>query len=414
MTRPIFVVDAFASGPFRGNPAAVVLLEPDDVPTIRWMQSVAAEMKHSETAYVTPRPDGEFDLRWFTPEVEVDLCGHATLASGHVLWEAGRLAPDAGATFHTRGGVLRATRPHDGAVQLDFPTAPPDPCDAPVGLLAAIGIEKAETLSTTGQFFMLVVPDAATVRDCAPDFVVLGALRDVARRVRDRARRRRRARHRVALRAARRHRRGPGHGLDALRARAVLVRAPGPDRAVRRAGLRARRLGALPGRGRPHAAHRQRDHRPARLARRTHRGLTAEPARATPARVPGELRGEAVAERHVRLPPEHLARVVDRAPPLRNESPAIFGPGSIATGGAREVADQRSLSVISAPPARFTYVPGDASASAAARFPATMSLTNVNSRIWVPSPYAGTACRRSRRGTTGGSTCRAAAVVRTR
>jgi PhzF family phenazine biosynthesis protein len=179
MTRPIFVVDAFASGPFRGNPAAVVLLEADDHPSVEWMQSVAAEMKHSETAYVTPRPDGDFDLRWFTPEVEVDLCGHATLASGHVLWEAGRLGPDAAAVFHTRGGVLRATRPHDGAVQLDFPTAPPDACDAPAGLLAALGIEKAESLCTTGQFFMFVVADAATVRDLTPDFAAMGALTDV-------------------------------------------------------------------------------------------------------------------------------------------------------------------------------------------------------------------------------------------
>jgi PhzF family phenazine biosynthesis protein len=179
VTRPIFVVDAFASGPFRGNPAAVVLLEPGDAPGAGWMQSVAAEMKHSETAYVLPRPDGELDLRWFTPEVEVDLCGHATLASAHVLWEADRLAPDAVASFHTRGGNLRATRPAEGAVQLDFPSAPPDACDAPAGLLDALGITKAESLCTTGQFFMLVVSDAAIVRATAPDFAALRALPDV-------------------------------------------------------------------------------------------------------------------------------------------------------------------------------------------------------------------------------------------
>lgn len=179
MSRPIFVVDAFASGPFRGNPAAVVLLEAGDAAGVAWMQSVAAEMKHSETAFVQPRADAGFDLRWFTPEVEVDLCGHATLAGAHVLWEAGRLAPDALASFHTRSGELRATRPHDGAVQLDFPTAPPEPCDAPAGLLDALGIAKAESLRTTGQFFMLVVADAATVRDLMPDFGALGALGDV-------------------------------------------------------------------------------------------------------------------------------------------------------------------------------------------------------------------------------------------
>ena len=179
MTRPIFVVDAFAHGPFRGNQAAVVPLEPDDDPAAEWMQTVGAEMNLSETAFVRPRPDGAFDLRWFTPEVEVDLCGHATLASAHILFETNRLAGNAPALFHTRGGVLRATREPDGAVQLDFPTAPPEPCDAPAGLLDALGIAKAESLKTTGQFFMLVVPDAAIVRELAPDFRALGALPDV-------------------------------------------------------------------------------------------------------------------------------------------------------------------------------------------------------------------------------------------
>jgi PhzF family phenazine biosynthesis protein len=177
--RPIFVVDAFSEGPFRGNQAAVVPLEPDDHPTEQWMQTVAAEMQHSETAYVRPRAEGGFDLRWFTPAVEVDLCGHATLASAHILFETARLAADATAVFHTRGGELRATRESDGAVQLEFPTAPPDPCDAPAGLLDALGIAKAESLCTTGQFFMLVVPDAAIVRELAPDFRALRALPDV-------------------------------------------------------------------------------------------------------------------------------------------------------------------------------------------------------------------------------------------
>ena len=179
LARPIYVVDAFADGPFRGNPAAVVPLEPGDEPGAEWMQTVAAEMKHSETAYVQPRAAGGFDLRWFTPEVEVDLCGHATLASAHVLYETSRLHFDTEAVFHTRGGELRATRQLDGAVQLDFPATPPEPCDAPAGLLDALGIAKAESLCTTGAFFMLVVPDAATVRDLAPDFHALRELTDV-------------------------------------------------------------------------------------------------------------------------------------------------------------------------------------------------------------------------------------------
>jgi PhzF family phenazine biosynthesis protein len=179
VNRQFFVVDAFAEGPYRGNPAGVVPLEPGDLPDAAWMQLTAAEMRHSETAYLEPRADGSYGLRWFTPEVEVDLCGHATLASAHVLFETGRLAADAQATFHTRGGVLRAGREADGAVRLDFPAAPPEPCDAPDGLLDALGLAKAECLRTDGQFFMLVVPDAATVRDLAPDFGALRVLADV-------------------------------------------------------------------------------------------------------------------------------------------------------------------------------------------------------------------------------------------
>jgi PhzF family phenazine biosynthesis protein len=179
VTRPIFVVDAFARGPFRGNPAGVVILEAADAPEDALMALVAAEMKHSETAFVWPRTDGAFDLRWFTPEVEVDLCGHATLATAHVLWETDRLEPSSAAVFHTRGGDLRANRQADGAIELDFPTAPPEPCDPPAGLLEALGLGGAEMLRTTGQFFLVVVPDAATVRKLEPDFAEMRALSDV-------------------------------------------------------------------------------------------------------------------------------------------------------------------------------------------------------------------------------------------
>ncbi len=102
MPQRIVQVDAFTDTPFTGNPAAVCLL-----PAPResgWMQSVAAEMNLSETAFLCRQAEG-FDLRWFTPAVEVDLCGHATLASAHVLWEAGHLAPDAPARFFTRSGL---------------------------------------------------------------------------------------------------------------------------------------------------------------------------------------------------------------------------------------------------------------------------------------------------------------------
>ncbi len=167
-----FLVDAFTSEPFRGNSAGVVLGHGDDA----WMQQVAAEMKHSETAFVRARPDGTHDLRWFTPEVEVDLCGHATLATAHVLSEAHGLS---NATFHTRGGTLQAARNGDGSLTLDFPVAVPEPAAPIPELFAALGIEPVEFLRTDGDFFCCVVADAATVRTLAPDFAALRALASV-------------------------------------------------------------------------------------------------------------------------------------------------------------------------------------------------------------------------------------------
>jgi PhzF family phenazine biosynthesis protein len=174
---PIFVVDAFTDQPFRGNPAAVVLT--DDALPEQWMQSVAAEMKHSETAFVQPRGDGAFDLRWFTPTVEVDLCGHATLASAHVLFATGRLEESKTAVFHTRGGELRAEHAGADGVTLDFPLAEPVPESPKPALFAALDVAPSEFLRTDGDFFMCVVDDARTVRECAPDFAALGALTDV-------------------------------------------------------------------------------------------------------------------------------------------------------------------------------------------------------------------------------------------
>jgi len=113
---PIYVVDAFTSVPFAGNPAGVCILESERESS--WMQSVAAEMRHAETAYLRQLHDG-YELRWFTPVVEVDLCGHATLASAHVLWESGRLSKDVEARFYTRSGLLTAKL--NGQIQLDFP-----------------------------------------------------------------------------------------------------------------------------------------------------------------------------------------------------------------------------------------------------------------------------------------------------
>jgi PhzF family phenazine biosynthesis protein len=132
---PLYHVDAFTDGPFTGNPAAVCLLrEPRDEV---WMQNVATEMNLSETAYLVPRTDG-FDLRWFTPSVEVALCGHATLASAHVLWQSERLAAGEPARFHTRSGLLTCERVN-GQIEMDFPATPPVASPAPGGLAEALG-----------------------------------------------------------------------------------------------------------------------------------------------------------------------------------------------------------------------------------------------------------------------------------
>ena len=134
MRAPITTVDAFADRPFTGNPAGVCILA-EPAPE-SWMQSVAAEMNLSETAFVVPQKDG-YQLRWFAPAVEIDLCGHATLASAHVLWETGQLPRDAMARFHTiKSGILTAVRAGD-LIELDFPSQPPTKADPPAELLPA-------------------------------------------------------------------------------------------------------------------------------------------------------------------------------------------------------------------------------------------------------------------------------------
>ncbi len=173
MRLPLYQVDAFAAARFAGNPAAVCPLE-------RWlpdatMQAIAAENNLSETAFFVPRADGAFDLRWFTPAAEVDLCGHATLASAWVVLE--RLDPGRpGVTFHSRGGVLTVTR--DGAwLSMDFPTAVGSPCPAPAGLAAALGVAPLEVLKARD--YLAVLPDEATVRGLTPDIAAIGRMAEV-------------------------------------------------------------------------------------------------------------------------------------------------------------------------------------------------------------------------------------------
>lgn len=167
-TIPLFQVDAFTRQPFSGNPAAVCLLDSPRDKT--WMQSVAAEMNLSETAFVQRAATG-FELRWFTPTTEVDLCGHATLATAHVLWQQDYLAKQEQAEFHTRSGLLVARKNND-KITLDFPGTPTKPIETPAGLLAALGLTKAKVFSNQVDY-LVQLDDAATVRDLEPDFVAL-------------------------------------------------------------------------------------------------------------------------------------------------------------------------------------------------------------------------------------------------
>jgi PhzF family phenazine biosynthesis protein len=171
----VFIVDAFAEPPFAGNPAGVVLLdEPRDD---RWRQAVAAELRHSETAFVEPAGPGAWTLRWFTPTVEVDLCGHATLASAHVLWETGRLAKAQPARFGTRSGTLSAVRLPDGRIELDLPVDRVRRVEPPPGLVRALGCEPVFVGS--GRTNLLVeLASAHDVRALAPDRAWLLSLPD--------------------------------------------------------------------------------------------------------------------------------------------------------------------------------------------------------------------------------------------
>jgi predicted PhzF superfamily epimerase YddE/YHI9 len=164
----IVQVDAFADRPFAGNPAAVCVLPAprDDA----WMQDVAREMNLAETAFLYAENAG-YRLRWFTPAIEVALCGHATLASAHVLWEDGVLPRDRQARFHTRSGLLTADARGDW-IELDFPATPAVAAPAPAGLVAALG--TAPRWVGRSQFDYLVELDSeAKVRGLSPDLTAL-------------------------------------------------------------------------------------------------------------------------------------------------------------------------------------------------------------------------------------------------
>ena len=172
MEIPILHIDVFTSEPFKGNPAAVCLL--DEPRPAEWMQNVAAEMNLSETAFVVPRQDGGFDLRWFTPKIEVPLCGHATLASAHALWETGRLAQDEEARFHTLSGWLIARRNGD-RIEMDFPALLADRAELPKAVEEALDIKPLAVVAnrrkdgSDGNFLVELESESA-VRDVKPDF----------------------------------------------------------------------------------------------------------------------------------------------------------------------------------------------------------------------------------------------------
>jgi PhzF family phenazine biosynthesis protein len=175
MSLAIWHVDAFAEAPLTGNPAAVcVLPTPGDA---GWMQAIGREMNLSETAFLVRRDDGSYDLRWFTPTIEVDLCGHATIASAHILWEEGFLARDEQARFHSRSGLLTARRDGDW-IELDFPAYDWQPAEPPLDVGKALGAKPVSIVRSKFDYVVELTSEDA-VRGLEPD---LGLIEKLGRR----------------------------------------------------------------------------------------------------------------------------------------------------------------------------------------------------------------------------------------
>jgi predicted PhzF superfamily epimerase YddE/YHI9 len=170
MALPLYIVDAFTPTPFGGNPAAVCVMDHAREPA--WMQSLAAEMNLSETAFLL-REGEAWNLRWFTPKIEVDLCGHATLASAHILWERGFAPADRPAVFHTRSGMLTCAR-RDDWIEMDFPVEPPVDGGEPGNLLAALGAPGSVVGRKRNRMDYLVeLANEQAVRALAPNMALL-------------------------------------------------------------------------------------------------------------------------------------------------------------------------------------------------------------------------------------------------
>ncbi|MBE9168533.1 PhzF family phenazine biosynthesis protein [Pleurocapsales cyanobacterium LEGE 06147] len=171
MKQTVIQVDAFTSMPFKGNPAAVCVLEKPQ--SDEWMQLVAREMNLSETAFLVERDDG-YNLRWFTPTTEVPLCGHATLASAHVLWTEGHLSEDKPARFHTKSGLLVAKRQREW-IELDFPANFSEVTTTSPELEQALGVSIKKTLHNS-LGYLVEVEAADVVRQLKPNFSLLKTL----------------------------------------------------------------------------------------------------------------------------------------------------------------------------------------------------------------------------------------------
>ncbi len=172
----IFQVDAFASEPFRGNPAGVVVFpDGEPWPEDAWLQSFAAEMNLSETAFLRRLSADNFDLRWCTPAVEVDLCGHATFGSAHILWSELGADPEAPLRFQSRSGELAAKR-NGSQIELDFPAKPAVEKEAPDGLLESLGIDDPIAVAVGDFDWLVEVASEKDVLNVSPDFVALGEI----------------------------------------------------------------------------------------------------------------------------------------------------------------------------------------------------------------------------------------------
>ena len=165
MKHPILQVDSFTERAFAGNPAGVCVLSAPA--SEEWMLNVAREMNVSQTAFLYRNGDG-YQLRWFSPTVEVAICGHATLASAHVLWESGELPPDESARFDTRSGRLTVSR-EDGWIVMDFPALTAAPADPPAGLVEALGVQPLAVLRNAMGYYLVEVASAEEVRTVEPD-----------------------------------------------------------------------------------------------------------------------------------------------------------------------------------------------------------------------------------------------------